>query len=135
MRLLAVLISFFAWLMGASPMLAAVDRDWNDCKADDTARSIAGCTRIIQGRGETNKNHAIAYNTRGVAYRAKGDFDRAIADFNEAIRLDPKYASPYNNRGVAFQAKGDLDRAMADFNEAIQLDATLAQAYNNRGSI
>ena len=124
MRLLALLISFFAWFMGASPMLAAVERDWNDCKADDTARSIAGCTRIIQGRGETNKNLAIAYNTRGVAYRAKGDFDRAIADFTEAIRLDPKFEYSYLGRGQAYFQRGRIAESLADLDQAITLTPT-----------
>jgi hypothetical protein len=35
------------------PVLAASDRDWNDCKAEDPERSISGCTRIKQSRGET----------------------------------------------------------------------------------
>jgi tetratricopeptide (TPR) repeat protein len=55
---------------------------------DDPDRSIAACTRIIQGRGETAKDSAIAHQ-RQLAYRNKGDFDRAIADFSEAIRLEP----------------------------------------------
>jgi tetratricopeptide (TPR) repeat protein len=102
-----------------SPATAASQRDRDDCTADDPGRSIAGCTRILQGRGETAQNRAVAHYNRGNAWRATGDNDRAIADYSEAIRLDPKYASAYNNRGTACRAKGDNDRAIADYSEAI----------------
>jgi lipoprotein NlpI len=134
MRLSTLLVLVIALFAPAGPALAASQRDQNDCMGDDQDRSIAGCTRIIQDRGETTRHRAHAYYFRGVAYEAKGDNDRAIADFNEAIRLDPKYAYAYNDRGIAYQAKGDNDRAIADYNEAIRLDPKFALAYNNRGA-
>ena len=73
----------------ASPASAASQRDRHDCEANDPDRSIAGCTRILQGRGETAQNRGMAYNKRGNARRGKGEYDRAIADYNEAIRLNP----------------------------------------------
>src|SRR5262249_905283 len=117
-----------------SPCAAASRADWDACKGDDPDRSIAACTRIIQGRGETAKDSAIAHHERGLSYKSKGNFDRAIADFSEAIRLDPNYAEVYNLRGVTYGNKGDLDRAIADYSEAIRLDPKLAAAYNNRGN-
>ena len=98
MRILRVLIGTAA-LFGATASAAAASRaDWDACKGDDPDRSIAACTRIIQGRGETAK-------------------DSAIADLNEAIRLDPKSASAYNNWGSAYAFQDDLDRAIADFSD------------------
>jgi len=70
-------------LTGAAALLSVIAP-----AVDDPDRSIAACTRIIQGRGETAKDSAIAHQ-RQLAYRNKGDFDRAIADFSEAIRLEP----------------------------------------------
>ena len=49
----------------ASPASAASQRDRHDCEANDPDRSIAGCTRILQGRGETAQNRGMAYNKRG----------------------------------------------------------------------
>jgi len=134
MRILRVLIRIAALFALTAPAAAASQADWDACKGDDPDRSIAACTRIIQGRGETAKNSAIAQHKRGLAYRNKGDFDRAIADLSEAIRLDPKYAEAYYGRGLAYGNKGDLDRAIADYSEAIRLDPKLAAAYNNRGN-
>lgn len=88
-------------VLGFLPATAASRRDWNDCKADDADRSIAGCTRILQGRGETADNRARAYNNRGAAYQTKGDLARAIADFNEAIRLDPKDVVAYKTTAAS----------------------------------
>jgi lipoprotein NlpI len=133
MRLSMVLVSFVGFFVVAGPALAASQRDWNDCKADDPDRRIAGCARILQDRSETGSNRIDAHINRAIAYKAKGDLDRAIADYNEAIRLDPKYADAYYNRGIAYKAKGDIDRAIADYNEAIGLDSKDALAYNNRG--
>ena len=131
LRLLVATAALFAL---TAPAAAASRADWDACKGDDPDRSIAACTRIIQGRGETAKNSAIAHHERGLAYRSKGDFDRAIADYSEAIRLDPKLAAAYNNRGNAYKNKGDFDRAIADLSEAIRLDPKLASAYNDRGN-
>ena len=135
MRLVECLCATIAVVaLMSMPAMAASRRDWNDCEANDPDRSIAGCTRLLQGRSETAHNRAVAYSNRGAAYNDKGDYDRAIADFNEAIRLDPTYTNAYNNRGKAYNRKGDYDRAIADFNEAIRLDPTYTYAYNGRGN-
>ncbi len=134
MRTLRMLIWTAALCAIAAPAVAASRGNWDACKADDPDQSIAACTRIIQGRGETAKNSAIARRYRGLAYQRKDDLDRAIADYSEAIRLDPKYAEAYYGRGLTYRNKGDVERAIADYNEAIRLDPKLAAAYNNRGN-
>ena len=134
MRILRVLIRIAALFALTAPAAAASRADWDACKGDDPDRSIAACTRIIQGRGETAKDSAIAHHERALSYRSKGDSDRAIADLSEAIRLDPKYAEAYYLRGVSYRNKGDLARAISDYSEAIRLDPKLAAAYNNRGN-
>src|SRR5262247_2962997 len=129
MRILRVLIGTAALFAATAPAAAASRADWDACKGDDPDRSIAACTRIIQGRGKTAKDSAIAHHRRGFAYKSKGDFDRAIADLNEAIRLDPKYADAYYGRGLTYGNKGDLDRAIADYSEAIRLAPEVEAAY------
>src|SRR6516164_9622897 len=125
MRILRVLIRIAALFALTAPAAAASRADWDACKGDDPDRSIAACTRIIQGRGETAKDSAIAHHERALSYRSKGDSDRAIADLSEAIRLDPKYAEAYYLRGVSYRNKGDLARAISDYSEAIRLDPSL----------
>src|SRR6516164_8432899 len=129
MRILRVLIRIAALFALTAPAAAASRADWDACKGDDPDRSIAACTRIIQGRGETAKDSAIAHHERALSYRSKGDSDRAIADLSEAIRLDPKYAEAYYLRGVSYRNKGDLARAISDYSETIRLAPKVAAAH------
>ncbi len=135
MRVLGVLIAAVALSMTAANALAASKQDWDDCQADDPDRSIAGCTRIIDSRGETPKNRAIAFYNRGIAYSDKGDQDRAITEYDQAIRLDPNYVSAYNNRGNSYNRKGEYRRALQDYDKALQLDPKYARGFNNRGEV
>jgi tetratricopeptide (TPR) repeat protein len=113
----------FVVLFATASAFGASKKDISDCQqADDLDRTIAGCSRVLNDRGESQGYRAIAYNNRGFVWHDKGDLDRAIADYSEAIRLDPKQANAYRNRGNALREKGDLDRAIADLNEAIRLD-------------
>ena len=152
MRWKAFGVIAFAALFAAASAFAASKKDWDDCHGDDPDRAIAACTRVVNDRSESQKNRAVAYNSRALAWDEKRDYDRAIADYNDAIRLDPKYAGAYYNRGLAWRGKGDFDRAIADFTTAIKLgptpgttamrggtvnkltrDQTLADYYYNRG--
>jgi len=120
--------------LATAPVSGASQRDHADCnQAADRDRSIAGCTRVLEARGETARSRAIAAYNRGNAYYAKGDYDRAIADYTETIWLDPPSAAVFNNRGKAYLGRGDLDRAIADYNEAIRLDPKSVNPFNNRG--
>ena len=139
MRKLGVLVWSFALFVVAGPVLAASERDRDDCNGNAQEQRIAGCNRIIQDRGQTTHIRAEAYKHRGIAYAEKGDLDRAIGDFSEALRLEPEDAQAYYNRGIMYSDKGDdvrySDRAIADFTEALRLDPKFANAYGNRGLV
>jgi tetratricopeptide (TPR) repeat protein len=121
MQIFGLLIGASFLLVTAPTVLTANQRDWDDCKASDPERSIAGCTRILDRKDESIRNLSVAYNDRGLAFRRRGDPDRSIADFGEAMRLDPKNATHFYNRGLAYGDKKELDRAIADHTEAIRL--------------
>lgn len=108
--------------------------DYDDCISGDPARSIPGCTRLIDDTRETTKNRTIAYSNRCLAYYNKGDDNRAFADCTEAIKLDPKYPVAYFHRGLTYQRKGDFDHAIADYSESIRLDPKAPAVHNNRGN-
>jgi tetratricopeptide (TPR) repeat protein len=121
MQIFGLLIGASLLLVTAPTVLTANQRDWDDCKANDPERSIAGCTRILERKDESTHNLSVAYNDRGLAFRRRGDPDRSIADFGEAMRLGPKDATHFYNRGLAYGDKKELDRAIADHTEAIRL--------------
>jgi tetratricopeptide (TPR) repeat protein len=121
MQVFGLLIGVSFLLVTAPTVLTGSQRDWDDCKANDPERSIAGCTRILERKDESIRNLSVAYNDRGLAFRRRGDPDRSIADFGEAMRLRPKDATHFYNRGLAYGDKKELDRAIADHTEAIRL--------------
>ena len=132
MSLLALAI---ATLVSALPARAASQQDWTDCLSTDPDVSIAGCSRILQGAGETPQHRADAYNNLCVSWNDKANYDRAITNCTEAIRLIPNFPEAYSNRGMAWRGKGDLERAIADYNETIRLNPKYAKAYSNRASV
>ena len=95
----------------------------DDCKGEDPARTIEGCTQLIAARGSKEISLASIHNRRGLAHQAFRNFDLAIADYGESIRLDPKYFYAHVNRGWALNEKRDYERALIDLNEAIRLNA------------
>ncbi len=133
MRLVALFGPAIAGLLWASLATAASQRDWKDCEGGDADRAIAACTRILQGRGETARNRAVAHLNRGIAFYEKGNYDRALSDYNDALRLDPS-ADAYYQRGLVYYAKDDYDRAIADYDVAIKLGPN-RKAYGGDGKL
>lgn len=129
MRALVVMTIALLALLGRA---SANDGDWDDCKAENPERSVAGCTRIINEAKEPPQVLAIAYNNRGVAYKARKESLRAFADYTEALRLNPGYARAYYNRARAHEDKGALARALEDYDAAVQIDPNYAKALAGR---
>jgi tetratricopeptide (TPR) repeat protein len=136
MRFSASLARGILPILIAAPLAAANAGDWDDCKAAsrNPDRSIAGCTRLIDGGQQSLHFRAVAYANRAGAYVNKKDNDRAIADASEAIQLDPGLALAYTNRAAAYLNKGDSDRAIADTTEAIGFDPLYAPGYADRAA-
>jgi lipoprotein NlpI len=125
--LIAVLFAVVAVSATIGPAMAATDREWQDCIADDPAVAIPACTGIIEANGETQEDMAVAYHNRAFAWHHKGDLDRAIADYDEAIELNPNFYSAYAGRANVYASMGELDRAIADRDFAFDLELTARQ--------
>lgn len=121
MRLTVLLVVAGVFAAAAAPAFAASQKDHDDCNADDVERNIAGCTRVLDDAGESDKVRSIAHVGRGLALHQKGEIDRAIADLTAAIGLDPQNSLAYNDRGLMWREKGDIARAIADFDAAIKI--------------
>jgi tetratricopeptide (TPR) repeat protein len=124
-----------ALLLLAVPAFGASRQAHDDCNANDPDRNIAGCTRIIEDRGESKRIRGIAYVGRAIAWHQKGDLGRTIADLTQAVRLNPKDALAYNNLGSLWREKGDLDRAITEFTKGIGVDPLPRNDLNARSFI
>ena len=100
--------------------------------ADDAARGIEACTKVINSGRYAGPELAKAYYSRGTGYSRAGDFERAIADLSVAIQLDPKLPAAYYNRALAQSALGESDRAIADYDAALALNARDADVLRGR---
>jgi len=108
-------------------------QNWKFCASNDPARSIAGCSAIIEAGQETVTNLARAFDSRGLAYARRHDFDRAIQEYNKSLQLDSNSATAHYNRGVAYEFKGDYERAFPDLDEAVRLTPQDPDSYFCRG--
>ncbi len=107
-----------------APALGASQQDYADCgQSEDSARSIAACTRVIGDETQSTADRASAYVQRGNDYIASGKLDEAIADYNAAIQLDPKNILANAARAIAYWRKNEQDKAVADYKQAAGLDA------------
>lgn len=125
----------------AAPNTAAADpnastdadsESWNRCNGTDQAAVIAGCTAVIQAKGNDKEKLGRAYSARGAAYYLRADFDTAIADYSKSLELGFALPYTYSNRGLAYAAKNDYTRALADYDLAIQANPAFVDAYRNR---
>jgi tetratricopeptide (TPR) repeat protein len=129
----ALLFAVVAVSATIGPAMAATDREWQDCIADDPAVAIPACTGIIEANGETREDMAGAFHNRALAWHHKGDLDRAITDYDEAIELNPNYSNAFGGRANVYASMGELDRAIADKDKAIDLNPTNTRIFFFRG--
>jgi hypothetical protein len=60
-------------LLACVPALGASQADYDQCLQNvDQDRRIAGCTRVIDDAGESNRNRQLAYDNRGTAWHYAG---------------------------------------------------------------
>jgi len=135
----AVMRFFASMFLLAAVLVAALAEagsraDWLECRADHPDRNIAGCSKIIEGRGESSKSRSLALYLRGSAYGERSDYAKALADYDEAIKLNPNNYDIFISRGLIYEAKGEKDRAIADYTEAIRLNPKFASVYFTRAN-
>ena len=121
-----------ALLLSSAAAFAEVNEE---CRANDNARVIAGCTTAIQAKGSSRADLVFALVKRGNSYTRTNQLDLAAADLKRAIELDPRNSRAYAARGVLQGARGDNTRALADFNTALQFDPNYGYALAQRATV
>jgi tetratricopeptide (TPR) repeat protein len=145
LSLIVIMLGMLGLFAPLDPVQAQTpDPDKQACGASQRGEAqIAACTRIIERRGATPRDRAVALNFRGNGYRFLGDLDRAIADYDQSIRLDARYAGPRNGRAYAKMQKAKfkyatdaeralIDSALIDLDAAVQIDPRYLTARANR---
>jgi tetratricopeptide (TPR) repeat protein len=121
-----------AFLQLAGTAFAA---DLGDCGHPVPARSIHGCSLLIEQGHEPPAQIAEFLLLRGTAFMINDASEQAIKDLDEAIRLNPNSAEAFYVRGDVYFKKGSYDRAMADYDGASWLDPDHIGAYLGRSDV
>lgn len=108
-------------ISGTTP-IALVEEAYLAHRRGNYNDAIEEYTKIIQRRGLTRRERAIAYLLRGEARRDARDPDDAIVDFTRALRQWPGYPQAHYFRGRVYESQGKLMEAYADVYKAAQLE-------------
>lgn len=119
----------------ASPAIAGMTQDLEDCTAADRKTSVQSCTRVMDsGRLWDNQVYIGHYN-RGWGYFNSGNYDKALADFDKSIKLNASYADTYLSRATTQHMRGARDAALADLDTYLDKKGDVAEAHINRARL
>ncbi len=105
---------------------------WKECQSSDTDIRLAGCTKVIEGKGPDRVRLADAFDGRCSAYNQKGQFQPALADCKTAIDLNPRYSYAYANLGATYLGLNDPASAMSALNKAVALKSNFVWSRLSR---
>ena len=64
----------------------------DDCRSNDRARVVSGCTISLQNKAASNADKAEALWRRAQVFLEQNQVDAALLDLNKAFELNPKSA-------------------------------------------
>jgi len=130
---IATLASF--WPVVATAQIKE-ERNWcSDRQGISAEIRIQSCTAVIERGGDSSKQQAINFKSRGIAYFQKHDYDRALQDFDQAIKLNSRYSTAFHERCWTLAAANRLDDALKDCNEALRLRPQFVPTLNSLGIV
>jgi len=130
---IAALASF--WPVVAAAQIKE-ERSWcSDRQGISAEIRIQSCTAVIERGGDSSKQQAINFKSRGIAYFQKQDYDRAVQDFNQAIKLNSRYSTAFHQRCWTLAAINRLDDALKDCTEALRLRPQFVPTLNSLGIV
>lgn len=117
-------------LAGSTP-IAMVEQAYVAHRKGNYDEAISGYSKIIQRRGLTRRERAIAYLLRGEAKHDAGRLDDAILDFNRSLDQWPGYPQAHFFRGRVYEEQGNLAQAYEDIAQAAEMEPQ-RESYNTR---
>jgi len=134
-KFLFVGVALATLVVGGSARADSVFQELRWCGDDDSDRSLAACTAVIEwSHGKPPaKVLADAYIDRANIYADRSNTDKAIADFTNAIHRDPTRDDAFVGRGTLYYDQGDYKHALPDFDAAVRLNPNDATHWAWRG--
>ena len=123
--LLAFSVVLVCWL----PSLAADEKVLHDCEywllgkdKSEQATLLKACDRIIEGKGFSKADRAMAYAEQARAASREERNDDAIANLGQSLELEPGNLRRRSDRAFLLHHKGEHDKAIADFDKILAAD-------------
>jgi Tfp pilus assembly protein PilF len=119
----------------ASPAMAGMTQDLEDCTAADRKTSADACTRVMNSGRLPREQVYIGYFNRAWSYFNAGAHEKALADFDKSITSNPAYADTYFSRAVVQHKRGARDQSLADLDLYLEKKGETAEAHRNRAQV
>ena len=135
---MAFAAAVLAAMLQIVPAAAQGTKDWARCKGDDGAPAdlqTRACTTIIQTGGETPKDLALAFKSRGTAYFGMHDYEHALQDYDQSIARNPADPEALDNRCWTRATVGRLNEALGDCNESLRIRPDYDDTMDTRGFV
>ena len=104
----------------------------DDCRSNDRARIMSGCTIVLQNKVATNTDKSEAMWRRGEVFLDQNQMDAALLDLNKAVELNPKSADALAQLGRGVKLKGDNARALVHLSAALKIAPSFEYALRHR---
>ena len=85
---------------------------------------LNACDRIIDGKGFSNADRAMAYAERASAASRAERRDEAIENLGQSLALEPDHLERRRDRAFHYYFKQQYDQAIADFDKVLAAEPT-----------
>ena len=123
------LFAFSVLLLCWLPSFAADEKILHDCEywllgndKSEQATLLKACDRIIEGKGFSKSDRAMAYAEQARAASREERNDDAIAHLGQSLELEPGNLRRRSDRAFLLHHKGEHDKAIADFDKILAAD-------------
>jgi hypothetical protein len=77
-------------LIAVALSLPAQAGEWKDCRANEPAKALAGCSALIEQGNLAGAQLGEAYGRRAMAWRLTGQIDKGLADAERSTNREAR---------------------------------------------